>query len=351
MASSSQNGVTLYYPDNPCMVFNPCLMRLTGTFARTQAYVSIGGESYKATYQTPNGGIIDVREFLKGFFDSCTMGGNLDYQQAVKSSELGKNVNITIKAIESDGTTKAQFNITIFCVWGGLRPLEQYNQPKTVTWFMNYPFMVGRYFAASETLDIGYYDGSQVQQGTSVNVNAGVMNILINDDFDSGADMLSVAQSVSPYTEYFKIKIDRSDCGGVYLRWVDRHGFWQHWLFKPGDPQRVVSTRFGSWNRIDFSKYIQDDHYFEDDKGRRQSLTRNDVIPCCAPLVDQDTFDFLQDITTSPCVDLYLGSDAHDIPMWTGVTIQPGTYTKDRKKPEQDFIFNMVLPEIPIQTL
>lgn len=352
MASSSLNGVTLYYPDSPCMVWNPCIMRLTGTFARTQVYVSQGGESYSAVYQTPNGGYIDVREYLKGFFDGSKMGGDLDYQQSVKGSELGKSVNITIKALSSDGTTKAQFNITIFVVWGGLKPLEQYNQPKTVTWFKAFPFMVGRYFAAAETLDFGYYQNGQVSPGTTISItSAGVKNITIDTDFNSGADMLSIAESVSPYTEYFRIKVDRKHDEGIYLRWVDRQGFWQHWLFKQGDPQRVAASRFGNWDRINYSLYNQEDKYHEGVTGRRQSLTRNDVIPCCAPLVDQETFDFLQDVTTSPCVDIFLGYDAHDVPMWTGVTIQPGTYTKDVKKPEQDFIFNVVLPEIPIQSL
>jgi hypothetical protein len=59
----------------------------------------------------------------------------------------------------------------------------------------------------------------------------------------------------------------------------------------------------------------------------------------------------LQDVTTSPCVDMYLGKDENDEPKWTAVTIEAGQYTKDVKKPEQDFIMNIVLPEIPIQQL
>ena len=43
--------------------------------------------------------------------------------------------------------------------------------------------------------------------------------------------------------------------------------------------------------------------------------------------------------------------EAEPYERWTAVTVQPGTYTKDVDKPEQDFIFNVVMPEIPIQSL
>jgi hypothetical protein len=155
-------------------------------------------------------------------------------------------------------------------------------------------------------------------------------------------------------TEYTVIPDDHDE--GVYLRWIDRHGKWRYWLFKAGDPTRQAASKFGLWYRTDYGKYDVGNGYvggkdWQGDAGRRQSFTRNDVQPLCAPLVTQEVFDMLQDITTSPVVDMFLGYATPTKPMWTAVTVEAGQYTKDIKKPEQDFLLNVMLPEIPVQTL
>ena len=84
--------------------------------------------------------------------------------------------------------------------------------------------------------------------------------------------------------------------------------------------------------------------------GRQQQMSREDTIPVCAPLVDSDTFDMLMDIATSPCVDLFAGYDADNRPQWIAVTINAGTYKKT-KAVLQDFVTNIVMPEVQIQKL
>ena len=79
-------------------------------------------------------------------------------------------------------------------------------------------------------------------------------------------------------------------------------------------------------------------------------MSRNDVCPCCAPFVTKEQFDYLHDLTSSPMVEMYAGRDANDVPQWVGVAVQPATYTKNREE-LQDFIFNLILPETPIQSL
>jgi hypothetical protein len=136
---------------------------------------------------------------------------------------------------------------------------------------------------------------------------------------------------------------------GIYLRWVDRFGLWRYWLFKAGDPTRQAASRFGLWYHNNYADY-NGQTWWQGGSGRRQSFTRTDIQPICAPLVTQEEFDMLQDITTSPAVDMYIGGRGASA-KWTAVTIEAGQYTKDVKKPEQDFICNLVLPEIPTQTL
>ena len=48
---------------------------------------------------------------------------------------------------------------------------------------------------------------------------------------------------------------------------------------------------------------------------------------------------------------MYIGVAGGTAYKWAPVTIEPGTYTKDRRKPLQDFVMNVVLPETLVQQL
>lgn len=369
MTSTVVSGITFSYPDGPCMIFNPVPILVAGTLAKTKVYVSRGDTSLNVTYDTPNGGSMDLREYAQGMFDGLTMGGDLDYTSTFKLSELGDNVSFTVICYDSDSVQLLQYNFTVFCIWGALKTGEVFNQPRTVTWFKNYPFTVGYYTPSAMSVAVGVNSSPT----TYITVDAqGLYNILIDDaqdgDYMTLYDLIgTLAQSTFEnifdmtftYTldgtqeEKVRIKLVDDVDEGIYLRWVNRWGMWCYWLFKEGSPNRTIASD-GMWNRNDYSKWIETYHW-QQDAGRRQNYTRNDVIPVCAPLVDSDTFDYIQDVTTSPVVDMYMGlgddGEGNDVPMWTPVTIEAGTYTKDFKKPEQDFIMNVVLPEIPVQKL
>jgi hypothetical protein len=329
MAGSTINGIQFNYPDSPCMVFNPCIVTVGITVAR----VRIGISGIYATYQGYNGECtVDIRAFLQAGFTDLKMGR--DNLESFGMSELGKDVSVTIAALAEDNSVLAQYTATIFCIWGGMAINEEVNNIYKLTMWAGYPFSVGRYFDVAEDVDV---------EGMTYNVTErGVWNIPITP---LNGDVVITKHGTSIKYASIKVKEHRD---GMYLRWVDRHGFWRYWLFKIGDPQREAASRFGMFSRIDWGKYNAT-YGWQGASGRRQSFTRNDIIPVCAPLVDQDTFDMLQDVTTSPCVDMLVETVPYN--WWTAVTVQPGTYTKEVDKPEQDFILNVVMPEIPIQSL
>lgn len=366
MQSTTVNGITFTYPDDPCMIFNIVPISASGTMDRLRVYMSHGLRNYDITYNTPNGGVVDVREYLQSLFDGLIMGADIDYTQQLKASELGMTCNFTLQALNSGGTVLAQHNFSLFCLWGGLKAGELFNQLRTVTWFKNYPFTVGYYASAAQTATVGPNDAPS----TLVTIPAqGFYNILIDDamggqymtiydimgnlalsTFDDTFDLTFSYTLDGTQAERIRIHlVDECVDEGIYLRWIDRHGFWNYYLFCEGNVNRNVGTN-GLWYRNELANW-EEIYHWQRDAGRRQNLTRNDVLPVCAPLVDQDTFDMLQDVTTSPCVDMYLGKDENNVPKWTAVTIEAGTYVKDVKKPEQDFVMNIILPEIPIQDL
>ena len=343
MATQTINGITLKYPSDPCMVFNPCIFTLTGTMARTRVLVSYGGQSYQATYQTTDGGILDLRQFLQVMFSDLQMGKDIDYT-TMKVSELGKLVNITIIALDGNNASLAQFNLSIFCLWGGTGVNENYGGLKDIKWFRHFPLTVGVYAGTAGSITVGENAAVEIPSSPA----------LVNVPVSSNAPIVEVERSTIRqgghvyWVREYTITPDDTD-EGIYLRWVDRFGMWRYWLFKAGDPTRQAASRFGLWYHNNYADY-DGLTWWQGGSGRRQSYTRTDVQPICAPLVSQKVFDMLQDITTSPAVDMYLYGQGAGT-KWTAVTVEAGQYTKDVKKPEQDFIMNIVLPEIPIQQL
>ena len=343
MASQTINGITLVYPESPCDIFGPAVIRMQGTANRLQLDISGGGTSFTVTYK--NVSAVDISEYLQGTFSALAMGNDIDYTEMVNYSELGQTVDITAKALDVDGTVLAQFDIELFCVWGAHVKTNRVGGGSVITWFRNFPLTVTIYAPTDGAIVIA--EGEEVAiPSTPSLINVTMPTGTTDTEFLVQRSYQRAGRFV--WIDEYVIKTDDTD-EGVYLRWVDREGAWRYWLFKAVDETRQAASVYGAWHRIDFNNYDHVDGW-QGSSGRRQNFSRNDVLPLCAPLVDQDTFDILQDVTTSPCVDMFIGGTRIQ-PRWTAVTVQPGSYTKDLKKPQQDFIFNLLLPETPVQQL
>ena len=351
------NGITLTNPTDPVFVFNPCPMSLkdsNGNMTNITLSYTVGGTTYTFGYDMPGEGIIDIREYLQAFFTAMKMGDDIDYTLANAVSELGKNVAMTVKALAADGSTIATFSITMLCIWGAVRPNESAFTDKTVTRFSGYPFTVGVYAGGAATGVISVVDPLDANNAVTNNVSGiGLYNTRVNltptgDTLEVYYEFVRMGTPVK--TKMYTVKHVDGNCyrDGIYLRWVNRFGQWCYWLFKKGSDSRTAASE-GLFNRNDLNLYDKT-YQWHGNSGRRQNLTRNDVLPVCAPLVDRDTFDFLQDVTTSPCVDMYIGNGLN-VHKWAPVTIEAGTYTMERNKQYQDFIMNIVLQEIEIQQL
>jgi hypothetical protein len=264
-----------------------------------------------------------------------------------------------------NGSATEEFTATSYVIWGSMTSGEEYNGYRRLKWFTNYPFSIGLYANAASTIALCNDGSPTVTKNLS---GKGVWNvpltsyaasrfITVQDNlgtlspttFDDTFDLTFSMQSSQQGRVVMRIDLDKTTNEGIYLRWIDRHGFYVYHLFKRGDEQRKVDTG-GNFIRENMMQY-NDIYGYNSGNGRQQWMERNDVQPLCAPLVTQEVFDMLQDITTSPVVDMFLGYGTLNRPNWTAVTVEAGQYTKDVKKPEQDFVCNLVLPEIPTQTL
>lgn len=372
MRTATNNGVTLQYPDEIGFCFNPCLFVLNGQNIASVAFsLSDGVITQAAEFDALAGKVYgDIREFVQTLFDDTTFG-DIDYTAQSTKSQLGKLVTIHVTAYqqneEGEKISAAEFEFTVFYIWGALALGETYNGRREVTLFRGFPFTVGLYNDGAEGAVLVGNDGVAT---TLINLDGqGVFDVTIPNEkarhfyiisdfkgtlaettFDNTYDLTFRKIGTGTFTEKVRVNIVDGVDEGFYLRWIDRHGFYCYWLFKKGAEQFQIANG-GEYVRNNLLAYDQS-YGYQGGAGRRQAYTRQDTVPVCAPLVDRDTWDFLLDIATSPVVDLFRGYKADKkTPVWQSVTVQAGTYTKAMRTPLQDFALNILLPEVPTQTL
>ena len=358
MRQTTTNNITIQYPDAVGFAFLPCIIKASGSgVASIEATISRETKTYTYSVEAfADNCIMDYREYVQALFDGISFG-NIDYSRESQKSNLGAVFDVSVKVKNSEGSDLATFSYTTFYVWGAMRAGETWNGHKKLTWFTHFPFSFGFYLNTDSQILVGYEEAPNklVKPGIAgiVDINTSVLpnkarywNIYDYDGeiqqgtFDNTFDL--TFRLTTGGKQSLLLRIDRDDAeSGIYLRWIDRHGFIRYWLFAAGEETREIASDL-SFIRNNLVDYL---YGYYGDNGRRQGYERTDSIKLCAPLVDSETFDFLQDVASSPVVDMYLGGDK-----WQSVTIKAGTYTKTKAE-LQDFVCNLVINNTQIQQL
>lgn len=357
MRTTVNNDIEFRYADEIGYAFMPCLAIVCGNkVSSVEVELDMNGIILTCSASAhKNKAVVDYRDYVQVYFDLDNIKfGDIDYTSCVQRSPLGVNTFVTITAYDSDSERLAVTSFDTFYVWGAIRVGEMWNGIKRLRCFHKYPFSFGVY-AAKDT-SLMFDDGSKVDlpggwisdvttaalpsalSHTAVyNDNGSVMRTTFSNEFDITFRFVGSEQ-----TEILRIEFDDSE-GGVYLRWIDRHGFYRYWLFASGNETRAISSDTSYIrNNLDEYSYL---YGYYGANGRRQSYAREDTVSLCAPLVDSETFDMLQDLTSSPVVDMYLGNNK-----WGAVTIKVGSFVKSTAV-LQDFECSLVLNDINIQEL
>lgn len=362
---TGQRG-TVYYPDEICFAFNPMLIKVSGTgYDKVKVYVdtssTISGLLSETRYPNADGQCwADIQSYAQGFFDRANWG-NLS-PTAIQQTGLGMTIYYNVTMF--NGSATEEFTATSYVIWGSMTSGEEYNGYRRLKWFTNYPFSIGLYANAASTIAL-CNDGSPTL--TKNLSGKGVWNIpltsyaasrfiTVQDNlgtlspttFDDTFDLTFSMQSSQQGRVVMRIDLDKTTNEGIYLRWIDRHGFYVYHLFKRGDEQRKVDTG-GNFIRENMMQY-NDIYGYNSGNGRQQWMERNDVQPLCVPLVDKETWDFLFGVCCSPIVDMFAGYDGAT-PKWKPVRVQAGTYTRREKDHLQDFICNLLMPHIEYQMI
>lgn len=334
MREALLSGRTILVPDNVTFAFNPMRVKIDDAAGVISISITDGVKTF-TDEREPIGGKVafDLSLYARSFFA-------IDRKTMIQP----KDVTCTI----TEGMN--EYTFTTLVIWGAMNVGERFNKPRTVTWFKNFPFTFTLYVpqgAISRTrYDRNGYSSATLQEGWNV--------INPNDLFD--ADEFGVIRmdnyihpSVWEYTfdETFRgvdegTHISRlvvDECTkGIYLRWIDRHGYYQYYLFKGGDDV-YQSKAQGDDVNVDYSSWYD----FGDIQVQQHKQMTNSVR-ACATLVDEETFKLLLGIHSSPIVDMWYDND------WLPIRVGDATITKSGK-PLQDVEIEIMLPNIVSQKL
>lgn len=365
MRTTNLTNSVVSYPDELSFAFKPLLVKAediptpTKHVSKLVATLTYSGKTYTATYFAHNGVVYaDISAFVQSYFKPSTFV--VDYSQAVSvSNTFIDGVSLVVAVTYDDATTETTSALTFGCVWGAedYGGVDDFWAMRDIRWWTHFPFTLGVYIDQN---GVAYFS-----DGTSENISKGISNVqppsgagdllnaytieggIIQSTFDQTFD-ITFQNGGGTQLGVARLHVDNQTDEGIYLRWVDRHGFFAYWLFDDKMYQRTTEN-IKPFERTDYGLY-SDAFGFSNGAGIRQNIRRGDVMPVCAPLVNSMTYDYLQDITTSPLVDMYCGLDANNNPQWMSVGVQVGTWEKSDEE-LQDFVINIIKPYTPTQSL
>lgn len=362
------SDINLRYPDEVAFAFNPVLFSVVSAAKKLQSLsVAITCDSKTVEYSMGAydgySVTMDVRDFVQSFFDGVQI--NINVESFLVAS--GLSINMTFNVSYTDETEhKNAFSGSFLCIWGVMRHSDVFAATRSPTWFYGYPFTFDIYnHVANNNVMLGINE-----TGSSYGLeNVGLYRFSANAIIENiGDDVTQLsAQSINggtPYIEYdetynrfgvygsgnknrvlVNVNIDTSTHYDehVYLRWIDRFGCYNYYLFKAGGDSVAVTTD-GEARRNNLLLYGSGTM-----SDARQYHSRTDSKTICAPLVDAGTFDFLLDMLTSPVVDMLIEYEQGDLDRWRTVNVAAGNHTRTTDE-LQDFVATITIPTITLQS-
>ena len=191
---------------NVCFAFNPNGIVIDGYSGKT-AEVTVGGRTVKVSIYSDSqrvefGGLLTV------------LFGDMS---ASKARSVSTTLSVSVK--DSEDNVVYEYSKTILVVWGAPDYVEDggsiyKGSTRTVRWFTQFPFTV------SVITSTGVQDIAPT--GTTMSV--------------SGLGFVKGNAIGLPESSSQTIILKKDDSSeGIYLRWVDRYGLMEYFLFSPGE--------------------------------------------------------------------------------------------------------------------
>lgn len=355
---SNYEGV-IRYPEEIAFAFNPSPILISGTSGLYVVVTMTDGTHIHTERRTVFAGNcqFDLSALARALFAE-----NEKQEPNTASTTDTKHTiaaDVTVSTYITDGGNPILFQFQSTYIFGLLHHGEVFNPIRKRTYFRHYPFTVGVFAEAGESLAYVIDGSASVLETFS---ETGIYELPVEA---LGVDTMMVIQdnigeiSATTFPTVFDLSFSAIDGDGIvdritvdvsdeecpkalYLRWLDNQGFYCYWLFSwLGDSD--VSEVTEDILRNDMSHYAEAVGY-QGWYGHREKRASTMTKQAGASMVDADTFEFLKTILTSPRVDRYIGNDGNDEPQWEQVRITAQSTPWQRHRDYQDFSFAVILP-------
>lgn len=332
--NSGQVLARVEYPARYAFAFNPLLITVveeTGDVMKS-AWIQIG--DFLDERSPINGEItFDVGPYSCALFDIGNISDNRERIQPV---------SISVGVIDADGNSYSS-DIQIDIIWGAIAPTEEYNGLTTFRWFSRFPMKL-EFFAQAGAKVYKEIDGKGTHTLVSTVSDMGIASIDLSGAFEGDTVVKKAALSVGDFVNVFDetfdftfanyeseweitLKKDDSPCG-VFLRWIDKHGFMRYFLFSKGEE----STESEDYGDLLEQKYSAFGRYYPNIY-RQQGKTVMRKMNIAALHLTREEYGYVRSVAFSPVVDMYVGND-EGTASWLPVLVSSGDTSREQKNLE-----------------
>lgn len=298
------NGGTVTTPDELCFAFNPCFLQIEGVTHTLDLTIDFYVE-----------GVKDSSATLALYGGKASLEASAYLRAGFTGKAVGTEIFPTTQRAEArvDGVT-----IPFCVIYGSMFVGDVFNPSRTIRLWSNYPQVISFYHPSTDNGDAEVYVQKdmampEIYTLPDADKKAGISN------YDNRAELYPMVGSgqivVFPKGETTKttftmqfdetytgipepmiinIEVDgRKQCDDhLFLRWLDKWGMWQYWLFKIGDVNLSDAVVGGAMVFLTGTTYP---YYATRNIGK--SLVKQ--LSVCAPSVNREQWDMLSTIKGS----------------------------------------------------
>ena len=344
--NSGQVLARVEYPARYAFAFNPLLITVgeetTGSLQKAyiRAVKRYGGSDdyYRDEADFTDGeAVFDISMFCRGLFDLGNIADNTERIITVQCA-----VGVTDKSGTNHEMHSGEISgpSVMNVIWGAIAPTEEYNGLTSCRWFSRFPMKL-EFFAQAGAKVYKEIDGKGTHTLVSTVSDMGIASIDLSGAFEGDTVVkkadLSVGDFVNVFDETFDftfatyeseweitLKKDDSPCG-VFLRWIDKHGFMRYFLFSKGEE----STESEDYGDLLEQKYSAFGRYYPNIyRQQGKSVTRKMNI--AALHLTREEYEYVRSVAFSPVVDMYVGDD-EGTASWLPVLVSSGDTGREQK--------------------
>lgn len=343
------NGMNISYPDLG-FAFNPLRITIDNyTLDGPVIFESNGNIIEREPYEGETSVSLELNSIAKSLFDRLQF-----YKVQETDTTLIKSLDFVLSF--PDGST---LNGTIPVMWGALQIGETYTQNKTLTYFKGFPFTVPIYTEGRTVLKVNGIEYKTLEAGKynidiSGIASSGILSIKAFDEFQRKIFDYTFDSTFGPQRIFvpngLDIKVNIVNCPnqGVYLRWINKYGEYNYYLFQGSNQSTTTKNNTMVFDNIFYTTALTDNYHHGTGKSIGKDVEQTNKL--YADLVDPETFDILLSLTESPVVDMFTGYDSNNKANWISISVAEGTFAKTTSH-LQDFELFIVPNKRQIQIL